>query len=177
MILKLFLKYILIFSIFSFIYFATLHSPILSGQKIIFYRGSGLIMFVSVAMFIGLYFINKRIKMILESVVASIALSAAIHIAILIVFPVTFDRSITMFLLNQLQGSSLSNQCSGFTKSDLEDRLISEFIRKNHALDKRLREQSATGFLIKNNNCVELTNSGKLFIEFSKVMNKIYGIK
>lgn len=87
------------------------------------------------------------------------------------IFPVTFERSVTMFLLKTI------NSKNGINKNDLEKILINDYIKKNKALEKRLIEQKEIDFLRVKKNKVFITDQGKKFLDFSRLIKKIYGLK
>jgi len=87
-----------------------------------------------------------------------------------VVFPVTFERSVTMYLLKTI------SQNQSVTKKDLEKKLIDEYILKNKALEKRLNEQKIINFIEVKNNRVYLTEKGKNFLKTADLIDKIFGI-
>jgi hypothetical protein len=87
-----------------------------------------------------------------------------------VVFPVTFERSVTMYLLKTI------SQNQAITKKDLEKKLIDEYILKNKALEKRLNEQKVINFIEVKNSKVYLTEKGKKFLKIANLIDKIFGI-
>jgi hypothetical protein len=63
------------------------------------------------------------------------------------------------------------------SKSEIERKLIKEYIKKNKAIDKRLNEQLIIHFLTVEDSYFKLTKYGKDFLKFSEIIKKIYGIK
>lgn len=169
--------YFSIFILFSVSYLASFHTPLFNFQKVLFYRGIALLLFDIIVFFILsiIYFIKYSRKNI-ESVIAAIIVSAVVHLSIFVVFPVTFERSITMYLLNTLAQSQKNQICQGLTKSQLQDKLIQEYVIKNKAVDKRINEQKMIN-IINNNQCVRLTTKGLEFLLLSKLVGKAYGLK
>jgi hypothetical protein len=72
------------------------------------------------------------------------------------VFPVTFERSITMFLLNTLSNAS-STTCKGLSKEEMQTELINNYVIKIKAINKRVTEQQIIGFVSNSNSCIQLT--------------------
>lgn len=171
------LWYVGFFLIFSFSYFLLFHAPLFPGQKVLFYRGVELLAVLSaVSLVAGIFFASKTKFVRLETVIASVIMAASIHLAIFIVFPVTFDRSVTMYLLNALSGQS-SNQCNGLVKSDLRSNFIQGYVDQQDAIGRRIKEQSVTDFVQQKGSCVSLTGKGEGFVKFSEVVKKVYGLK
>jgi len=162
--------YFLIFILFSVCYLALFHTPLFRFQKVLFYRGIGLLFFTIILFFIFeiIYYLKFSRKNI-ESILAAIIVSSAIHLAIFVLLPVTFERSVTMYLLNTLSQNKL-------TKSQLEDKLIKEYIIKNKAIDKRVIEQKFIHVVDDSQKKLQLTKQGINFLRFSEVIKKIYGI-
>ena len=162
--------YFLIFILFSICYLVLFHTPLFSFQKVLFYRGIILLFSTVILFFIfGLIYYFKLSKKNIESILAAIIVSAAVHLSIFVVFPVTFERSVTMYLLNTLAQNQM-------TKSQLENKLIKEYIIKNKAIDKRITEQKIIYMIEDNQKRFQLTKRGLNFLNFSEVIRKIYGI-
>ncbi len=139
-------------------------------QKVLFYRGVSLLLLTIIlfTIFSFIYYF-KFSKKNIESIIAAVIVSAAIHLSIFVVFPVTFERSVTMYLLNTLSQSQM-------TKSQLENKLINEYFIKNKAIDKRLNEQKIIDIISNHQKQLQLTQQGRNFLKFSKIIEKIYGI-
>lgn len=128
---------------------------------------------VSVVLFlIIILFVKKRlIALSWETIFALVIFSFSFHLVFFVIFPVTFERSITMFLLNKV------NYHQGIGKERLEKILIEEYILKSKALEKRIKEQKEIGFFNVKNNGVFLTKKAKIFLTLSLFIKKIYGVK
>jgi predicted membrane protein len=96
--------------------------------------------------------------------------SFSLLLSFFVVFPVTFERSITMYLLKTI------SQNQGINKKELEKKLIDEYILKNKALEKRLNEQKVINFIEIKNEKVYLTEKGKKFLKIANLIDKIFGI-
>ena len=115
-----------------------------------------------------IYYI-KFYKKNFESIIAAIIVSTAINLSIFVVFPVTFERSVTIYLLNTLAQNQL-------TKSQLQNKLINEYVIKNKTVDKRVIEQEIIHMISDDQNYLHLTKQGINFLKFSEIIKKIYGI-
>lgn len=173
--LKLFLTYFFIFFFFTLIYLFLFNTPIFSSQKVLFYRGIVLLIIATVINSILLLITRRILKTNLETLIAAILVSASINLSLFVVLPVTFERSVTMFLFNTLKNGS-DNNCKGLTKSQLEEKLINEYII-NKAIDKRVYEQSIIGLISKNNQCYQLTPRALDFLKITEIIGKLYGFK
>ncbi len=173
---KLFFQYLLIFFVFSLLFIISFHSTILAGQKVLFYRGLALLILVTLITIGLVIFFKKKLKIGTETAWAAIIVSAAINLALFITFPITYDRSITMYLLDRLNNPPSNSLCKGYTESELEQRLLTEYIQKNQALKKRLHEQSVIKFIQQDNQCITITDKAKRFLQVSEIIKKIYKV-
>lgn len=168
--------YCAIFFLFSLVYLSLFHTFLFKSQTILFYRGI-ILLAITLSIFlilaIGLNF--KLKKLYLESILAAILVSTSFHLSLFVVFPVTFERSVTMYLLNTLAINHNDQSCQGLAKSQLQDKLIKEYVLKNKALDKRLSEQKVINIINGNQECVQLTQQGLDFLKLSELIKKIYG--
>lgn len=164
---KSFFIFIKVFLIFTFLYLFLFFTPLFSSQKVLFYRG----IFLLFTLFVfSLIFIIFKFKKNFLFYFSALVFVLSFNLSFFVLFPVTFERSLTMYLLNTLKNES------GIKKTDLEKKLVNEYILNNHALEKRLFEQQTTGFVITKYNRVYLTKKGFLFLKFSQVVKKIFNI-
>jgi len=173
---KLIFQYLLIIFVFTFLYILSFHLPILSGQNILFYRGLGLLAIITLIIIALVIFFKKKLKLSTETTIASIIVGASINLALFIMFPITYDRSITMYLLGRLNNPPENSICKGYTEPELEQRLLTEYIQQKQALKKRLHEQSVTNFIQTDKQCITITNKAKQFLQFSEILKKIYNV-
>ncbi|MGB9707283.1 MAG: hypothetical protein ACPL1D_00825 [Microgenomates group bacterium] len=165
---KLIFFYIVFFLLFTLTYLCFFHLPILTFIRIFFYRG---IILLFINTLIWMFFLIYLKKFPLERIISLILISFSINLSVFVVFPVTFERSVTMYLLTRINDSG---QC--ISKDQLEKDLINEYIIKGKALNKRIEEQSAINFLKEKDDCIISTEKNKMFIEFSKFVNKLYNL-
>lgn len=173
---KLIFQYFLIFFVFTLLYIISFHSPIINNQNVLFYRGLGLLVIITLITTVLVIFFKKKLQLSTETAMAAIIVSASINLALFITFPITYDRSITMYLLDRLNNPPANSICKGYTESELEQRLSSEYIQKKQALKKRLHEQSVIKFISQDSQCITITEKAKQFLQFSEIIKKIYGV-
>jgi len=170
--------YLLVFLLFSLIFILFFHSPLFSKQKVLFYRGAGLLVVTTIiTLLIEIIIFNRRWKLKTETLIAALVLSFAIHLSFFVVFPVTFDRSITMYLLNTLKRKQNSEICKGLNEKELEELFIKEYVKESQAVNRRIVEQSLIDFVERQDDCIQLTAKGDKFLRTSEVIKKIYGIR
>lgn len=170
--------YLTVFLVFSLFYLLLFHSPLFSSVKVLFYRGV-LLLLVSFLCFVSGYLIlRKKIGLREETFFAALVMSLSLNLAFFVVFPVTFERSITMFFLKELSSETLSSDsCRGLAVEQAEESLIKDYIIGKQAVAKRVEEQKIIGFVEDRHKCIQITSKGRKFLDFAKMVNKIYGIK
>lgn len=169
--------YLSIFISFSLIYLLLFRLSFFGLPPVLFYRGVILLFLTTfIVLVISIIIYKYWLKSNLESITAAIIISFSIHLSLFVVFPVTFERSITMYFLSTLKNSISKNACQGLTKSEFTDRLINNYVIKNDAVGKRIEEQKIIRMIMQNNQCWSLTNRAIKFLNFSQLIKKIYGI-
>jgi cation transport ATPase len=173
---RLVVVYTVTFILFTAIFLLMFHVPVLQFQKIFFYKGLMFLAITTLICFIGIIFYAKKTSASIESLIAAMMISMAINLSIFIVFPVTVERSVTIFLLSTLEDANSNKSCKGLTHKQMEKALIDTFIVKNDAVSKRIKEQSVIKTVEKNGRCLRLTNKGMQFLNFSRVLSSLYNI-
>lgn len=119
-----------------------------------------------------LLIVSVGIALILQSLV-----SAIIWFCIMLVFfthvPVTADRSVSIFLLGYMNRMGSST----YSKKQLHDALISIYIDKNNALDKRITEQLESGTIVRAGNGYTMTKRGVWLMHLYITIADIFGIE
>lgn len=106
-----------------------------------------------------------------EEIATALIMSLCIHVSIFIVFPVTVERSQTVYLLNVIKKNE------HISADALESEFIKNYIKKNNAIGKRLDEQSVTGtVMVSNRQLISLTKKGNLLLPFFDLVKRAYGI-
>lgn len=161
------LIYFKVFFIFTSFYLLLFFTPLFLSQKVLFYRGIFLLFFLLVIFLIFIIFVIKKNFSLYFS---ALIFAVSFNLSFFVLFPVTFERSVTMYLLNTIKKES------GIKKTDLEKKLINEYILKNKALEKRIFEQKTTDFVDIKDNRVYLTDRGYLFLKFSQLVKKVFNL-
>lgn len=173
---RLIIVYGFIFIVFTSIFLLLFHIPFIQFQKIFFYKGLLFLALTTIVCSVGFILYASKSKKNIESLLAALMISIAINLSIFIVFPVTFERSVTIFLLTQLN-DAFSNSCKGLTEKQMEQSLINIYIQKNNAVDKRLKEQEVIQTVEKKSQCVRLTKKGVQFLSFSRILSSLYNLR
>ena len=101
----------------------------------------------------------------------TILLSFSINIFFFCMVPVTIERSISVFMLNEM------NEKDFYTKKEIENLFIEKYVYEYGAFDKRFKEQIATGTISKTNSKYYLNKNGKKLLKKFKFIKNIYNIK
>jgi hypothetical protein len=170
--------YTYFFLIFSLLFFLLLRLPIFQ-IGVLFYRGIILLILTAVVSFSVFSFLNRKFfRLSWETIIACLILSFSLHLSFFVIFPVTFERSVTMYLLEKIaSGEELKTKNQCLSKQTLNQFLMEEYILKNKAIDKRIKEQEIAGFLKATNNCVRMPPKGRFFLRVVKIIKKVYAIR
>ena len=169
--------YIGVFVLFTAIYLGLFYSSVFSFEHVLFYRGLLYLLLTSLGIFAGILLVSMRLKYrYLESMISALVLAASIHLNVFVVFPVTFERSISMYLLTTLE-KNRTTACGGLTKEQMKEGLINTFVVEKDALQKRIIEQSIINMIEGKNNCYMVTDQAVRFLHFSTFIKALYNIK
>lgn len=163
--------YCSVLTVFSFILLILFQTDLLKNEKVLFFRGLELIFLAIIISMVFFVFVKKIFLISDDILFGALSIAVAVHIIFLIVFPVTFERSLTMFLL------SVSAKQEYLTKEEFESLLINDYVKKDGAVNKRLGEQKRIGFFKEESGGFKLTQQGKNFLVFSSFIEKIYGLE
>lgn len=98
------------------------------------------------------------------------ALALSFNLTFLIVFPVTFDRSVTTYLLEELaHKKSLSIE-------EMQSLMIEDYVVRNNAVLRRMREQELSGNVVSQGDRYILTPQGRQFIGLSRAVRRLFSI-
>lgn len=172
---KVFISYLAIFVLFSLVFLLLLRTPLFANQTVLFYRGNILLALTFVMLFLISGLQRCILKVRFETILAALIMSASIHLSLFVVFPVTFDRSVTMYLLNRLKVSQ-SPTCQGLSAKQMEQLFIKEYVKRDQAMARRIYEQSVINMLKEQNDCITLTVRGTSFLSFSEFIKKLYNL-
>lgn len=163
--------YILIFTVFTILTIVLFKFGFLASI-LLFYRGIILIFIVlilTISAFIFLHY-KKNIWGI-ESIISATIIAFLLHIAFFVTVPVTLDRSISIFLLNDIK-----NHEQGLTKQELTDDFISKYIYSDDAMGRRIFEQTTSKNISVSNEIIRIDNQGQYFLKIMNFIKNIYGI-
>lgn len=122
------------------LYVGLIRSPLLAGMTILFYRGVALAAVGAGILLATGLIMRRRLSLDPATLVGGIALSLAFNLCFLVVFPVTFDRSISMFLLARIEGRD-----GALDARSLESLFARQYLGDMRQIDRRIAEQTLSG--------------------------------
>lgn len=150
------LTYLAVLASRFLLYLAPIRSPFLAGLSILFYRGIAIALLAAMLMILGGLMVRRLVRLDLPTLIGAVGLSLAFNIAFLISLPVTFDRSITMFLLARIEQHDGRLDGRG-----LEELFIREYLGDMRQIDRRIAEQSLSGNIRVTDGRIFLTPQGE----------------
>ena len=153
------------------LYLALIVSPVFSGIPILFYRGIAAAAVTSPLLALLLAIVGRRAAWLdLSTIVGATALSLAFNTSFLIVFPVTFDRSVTMFLLARIE-----REDGLLDRAALEQVYTREYLGDMQQIDRRIQEQSLSGNIRVEQGRIHMTAQGKRLLEGGRMIGGWFG--
>lgn len=153
------------------LYCALLASGLLAGTTILFYRGLALAVVAAVAAGgIGAFIARKRDTAPLA--VASALTCFSVSVCFLVLFPVTIDRSVSVYLLATIDRQGPD----GISPARLETAFVNGYVRDMGAIDRRIAEQQLSGNVVLDaEGIVRLTPQGHRFTAISRSAAHLLG--
>ncbi len=136
-----------------------------SGIDILFYRGLVLCGLAFLAVTAAVAWAGKRTG--LASVadgIAAVCLSLGFNVAVLVILPVTIDRSISVFML----GYMAAGPGETYSARDMEAAFEKIYLRDLQQIPRRLSEQERSGNVVREGGGYRITPQGEGFIRFSR---------
>jgi hypothetical protein len=140
---------------------ALFHTPILAGS-VFFYRGLILLAATAVVVTIVLAILARssfRGLIGIRDVLLIISLLVSVNTVFFTHLPVTADRSISVFILAEM------NRAEGpLTSDQIADSVVREYLLERGAIDKRLAEQLVTGTVVRTGDGFVISDEGRWLI-------------
>jgi hypothetical protein len=143
-----------------------------SQWVILFYRGLFLVG-VSSAVTLVLLLMVCRIapRWQARDAISAALLSAGLTVCFLVVVPVTVDRSISVFMLNQM--AAYPDEL--FSPQDVEAAFITRYVGEYQEIARRLEEQRASGNVRREGDHYRITAQGIAFMRVARAISAIFG--
>ncbi len=138
---------------------------------ILFYRGLALIAIGEVFCFIVLLLACRKWPgWKVRDAVSACAFAAGIAICLLIVLPVTIDRSISVFMLTQMA----ERPDRVFTSSDMRNLFVDNYVERYRQIERRLAEQEISGNVSATATGFRITPQGLAFVRLARFLSTIF---
>lgn len=150
------------------------HFRLFNGINVLMYRGLVYIALVSIIMLEILLIIAVLSKKLMARDAFNIVvIFACVHITFFTLVPVTVERSVSVFMLSQLD-NDLDRK---MTKQEIEKTFLDKYVYENQAFEKRFNEQITTGTIEKvGNDTYKLTKKGRSIVSMFDIIGQIYGV-
>lgn len=138
---------------------------------ILFYRGILFCVISVLTVFVVALIISRTCHIWhVRDLVSAACFAASINMCFFVVVPVTTDRSISVFILNELAASP----DTALTPQEIRDRFVRTYVDGYDQIARRLEEQRASGNIAKSGAGYRITNQGVDFIRFARALAGIF---
>jgi hypothetical protein len=148
---------------------ALFRAGVLAQETILFYRGLVLIALAFVATFAALLLAVRRGPVAGvrgRDAFSAAVLSLAFNLCFLVIFPVTIDRSISVFVL----GEMAAHADRAYSADQMAKVFGDVYVGEDAQIDRRLREQLASGNVERVGDGYRISAHGQAFIQTSKLI-------
>ncbi len=148
---------------------ALFRSGLLAQISILFYRGLALIALAFVATLATVFMLARRgpIPGVRgRDAFSAAVLSLAFNLCFLVIFPVTIDRSVSVFVLGQMA----AHADRAYSADQMTKVFSDVYVGEDHQIDRRLREQLLSGNVERIGAGYRISARGKAFIQTSKLI-------
>jgi len=135
-----------------------------AGLNVLFYRGLVLIALGTVIVFALSLWVAIKVHIPPSVALAAAAISASLNLTILIVLPVTVDRSVTVFLLGYMD----QHADRTFSTTDLRGAFEDIYLGRWDQMQRRMDEQQLSGNVAPTAAGYRITPQGRSFVQFSR---------
>jgi hypothetical protein len=137
---------------------------VLAGLNVLFYRGLALIALSTLIVLALSLWVAIRVHIPLSVALAAAAISASVNLTVLIVLPVTVDRSVTVFLLGYMDQHANKTFTTGELRAAFEDIYLGRWDQTQRRMD----EQQLSGNVAPTKDGYRITPQGRSFVAFSR---------
>jgi hypothetical protein len=142
---------------------------VLAQINILFYRGLALIALAFAATFAVVFFAARRGPLggvRGRDAFSAAVLSLAFNLCFLVIFPVTIDRSISVFVL----GEMAAHADRAYSADQMAQVFSNVYVGEDQQIDRRMREQLLSGNVERVGDGYRISAHGKAFIQTSKLI-------
>ena len=145
-VLKLIGIYALIYIIYSVIFVALFHTPLLKGMEVLMYRGIVFIIITGILSAVTMAVVRHFWNFVsIRDIIMVFVIFCCVNMVLFTLIPVTVERSVSVFMLSYMD----ENSDRSFTEDDVQQIFTDKYVKDYGAFEKRFEEQIATGTLKK----------------------------
>jgi hypothetical protein len=139
--------------------------------SILFFRGLVLIAIGDALCFAVLLIVRRKWPVWkVRDAVSACAFAAGIAICLLIVLPVTIDRSISVFMLTEMA----AHPDHAFTPAELRTLVVDVYVQRYEQIERRLKEQEVSRNVSHTANGFRITPQGLAFVRFARLLSIVF---
>lgn len=163
--------YLAMLAVGFLLFILLIRSPAFSSLSILFYRGVLLAALAAALLAIlGVFAFWKWRISDLQAIVGGVALSLSFNLCFLVLFPVTFDRSVTMFLLARIE-----QRDGQLDEAALNRIFLKEYVGDMRQIHRRVEEQALSGNILVEAGRIRLTPRGRQLMSTSRAVGRWFG--
>lgn len=157
----------------TIVWIALFHTPILAAS-VFFYRGLILLAVLAMVVTIVLTTLSRtsyRGLIGIRDILLIVSLLVSVNVVFFTHLPVTADRSISVFILAEM------NRAEGpLTSEQIADSVIREYLLERGAIEKRLDEQVVTGTVVRSEGAYAISDEGRWLIGAYQLIARAFNI-
>jgi hypothetical protein len=145
---------------------------VFAGIDILFYRGvvlCALSFAITVALLAWLGHATRRLSF--RDAIAAGFLSVGLNLSVLVIAPVTVDRSISVFIL----GYMAAHDGQAFTTRDIEGAFRDIYLGRLQQIERRMDEQRQSGNVVERNGAYVISPQGLSFVSLARRVGWLFG--
>lgn len=149
-------------------------SGLLARLDILFYRGLALLVVAFALSWAGAALVARRLAgrgPTVQDALSASALSLALNLSFFVLFPVTIDRSVSVFML----GEMAAHPQDGYSADRMKDAFARRYLGEYRQIERRLSEQTASGNIARAADGYRLTAQGETFVRLSGGIARLFG--
>jgi len=139
--------------------------------SILFYRGLVLIAIGAVFCFVVLLLASRKWPVWKpRDAVSACAFACGVAVCLLIVLPVTIDRSVSVFILTRM--AALPDRA--FTPAEMRATFTEVYLGRYRQIERRLEEQEISGNVARDAGGFRITRQGLAFVWLARFLSKVF---
>lgn len=173
-ILYLFLMYIGLYTVSFLILIVLIRMPLFRSINILMYRGVVMIIIAGIiaSLLMALFMKWKKASWLsAKDVIFVFIISCCINMVFFTLFPVTVERSVSVFMLSLMD----ENSEIAYSEEQITAIFVDKYVDEYGAFEKRFEEQSITGTIEKNaDGTYSITDKGRFFVKVFRLISDIF---